>query len=113
MRAGYSFKTQDALIAPAFSFTLFNAVTAGPELMVNTKRDQPVNFGVKAGYQYKFLEAGVGGWYQLYSTDSYDSYKNGFAPSVYAAAHWKLFFVQWEYLNEHKVSIGIREQLND
>jgi hypothetical protein len=110
MRIGYSTETKDALIAPALNYT-FKAITVGAEMMVNTRDDAPVNFGLKASYQYSFVEIGGGYYYQLYSTDAYDKDKNGFATSVFAAAHWKVFFIEAEYLKEPKFSFGLRTNL--
>jgi len=110
MRTGYSFKSVDAFVAPALNYT-FNNITIGGEMMVNTKDNAPVNVGLKGSYQLGPIEAGAGAYYQLYSLDAYDKDRNGFAPSVFVAAHYKVFFVEAEYLKEAKLSIGLRANL--
>jgi hypothetical protein len=110
MRTGYSFKTVDAFVAPALNYT-FNNITLGGEMMVNVKDDAPVNVGLKGSYQFGILEAGAAAYYQVYSMDDYDKSRNGFAPGVFIAAHYKVFFVQYDYLKESKLSIGLKANL--
>lgn len=111
MRTGYSFKTVDAFVAPGINFKFADAVTVGTEMQVNTRDDAPVNLGAKLSYQHGPVEVGVGGYYQLYTLDAYDKSRNGFAPSAFAAAHWRVFFVQGGYLKQWELSIGIRANL--
>lgn len=114
MRAGYSFKTTDVFLTPGLNYTIANTVTLGGEMMVNLKQAAPVNFGFKASYQYKFIEVGSGIWAMVYSTDGVNNKganDNKFAGSVFVAAHLNKFFIQYEYLDQSKISIGVRENL--
>jgi kynureninase len=110
MRTGYSFKTNDALVAPGVNYTA-GGLNVGLEMIVNTRAEAPVDFGFRSSYQYKFLEAGAGTYYRLYSLDEYDKDRNHLAVSVFTAAHWKVFFVQYEYICENKLSIGLKVAL--
>lgn len=108
IRAGYSFKTVDAFVAPSIGYA-FNGFRITGEIMTNVKQDAPVNFGMQASYQYRFIEVGFGEWYMLYSLDAYDKNRNkGWVESAFIAAHYKTAFIKVEYLNEVKASVGVR-----
>lgn len=111
MRVGYSFKTVDALVAPSLNFSAHN-ITMAPEMIINTRDDQPVDFGIKLSYQVSFVEFGAARYFALFSTDAYDkTYANGWLNSVFVAAHYNKWFAQAEYSGQFRLSIGVREIL--
>jgi hypothetical protein len=111
MRIGLSTKTADALVAPALNFTAHN-ITLAPEMVINTKDNAPVDFGLKLSYQYKIFEAGAARYFALFSTDAYDKRTaNGWLNSYFLAVHCHKLFGQIEYADQIKLSIGIKEVL--
>jgi hypothetical protein len=109
MRTGWSVNTSEYIVSPSVSFQAHN-ISLQPEMIVYPKRDQPAEFGVKASCQYKFVEAGAGRYFALYSTDKFDEYRNCFANQFFVAGHYKKYFLQYGYDTKlgHLISVGVK-----
>jgi hypothetical protein len=112
IRVGWACKSNQPILAPSFNYS-FGGFAAGTEMVINTNEDAPVDFGFRASYTYKFIEAGVAGYYELYSTDEYDAYKNGWAKSVFVAAHLDRYFIQYDYLHGNRFTFGMCVKLTN
>lgn len=112
MRAGYAFKSQDLFVAPALHLSAHN-ISLIPEFIVSNKDNKPAYFGVRGSYQYRFIEAGAGHYFGLFSVDAYDKDKNGWYTSLFVAGHYKIWFIQYEYLRGNRISLGIKEQISN
>jgi hypothetical protein len=86
-------------------------ISIAAEMIVNLRPDMPGDFGGFVSYQYKFVEAGAGYYYQLYSTDKFDSYRNCWAANTFIVLHYKICFFKVEYMNEIRLGIGLKYQL--
>jgi hypothetical protein len=86
-----------------------------PELIINTADNAPAQFGLKISYEREIwkgsLQAGFGGYYDLYTTDKYDAYKNGLSGMLFISAHYDRFFVEYDYNNGSVFSFGMRENI--
>lgn len=107
MRTGYALKTNDCFTSAAAATTV-KGFSIGGEMMVLSRQDAPVSFGVRISYQIKSIEAGYGKYFDLYSTDKYDAYKNGFSDNFFVAIHKGIFFIQAEYKQQLQTSVGIK-----
>jgi hypothetical protein len=105
MRGGYALKQAGVIIAPAVNFKA-HGFAMSPEMIVNASTTQAVNFGLKLSYQYKFIEVGYGKYFDLYSTDKFDLYRNGFSNLLFVDAHYKNYF--FEVDNLLRLTIGAR-----
>ena len=110
MRGGLQANPKRVLIAPAVSYSIYG-FSLTPELVIFPSNDAPVRFGSRISYTFRFLEVGYGRYYETYSTDKYDSYKNGWVNMAFVAGHWKSFFAEYGYSKSSIFSIGIRERL--
>lgn len=111
MRSGYAFKSKDLFISGSMYLSAHN-ISLIPELIISNKDDKPAYFGLKASYQYKFIEMGAGHYFALLSVDAYDKDKvNGWHTSLFTAIHYKSWFIQYEYLRGNRLSIGVKEKL--
>ncbi len=110
MRSGYMFKTKEPFVSPAINFGAYG-LALSPEMIVCYKDNSPAYFGVKMSYQYKFIQAGYGRYFTLFSTDDYDKFKNGWSNMFFVSAHWKKFFLEYDYLNGNVLSIGFKENI--
>lgn len=120
MRAGWATKISKPVVATGF---YFNAHGFGitPEMIIPCDNSSGVNMGIKLSYKYKFIQAGYGRYFDWYTTDKYDSYKNGYSNSYFVAFHWKFnvermiekWFVEYSYndRNGSLITIGVREKL--
>lgn len=114
LRTGWATQQQGAFISPSIGYKA-NSFFVNAELVTNLKWDAPVQAGLKLSYQYRFAEIGSGIMYEAYTTDKYDWWKNGLVVPVFAALHYKIMYVQYEYQfggnvisNEQRISAGIR-----
>ncbi len=93
-------------IAPVLAL---NGFAVAPEMIINVKKDAPVNFGMKISYQYKFIELGYGRYYNLYTVDKYDSYRNGWSNLIFVSGHYNKWFIEAGYNKRISLSVGVRE----
>lgn len=113
MKGGFDMKTTDLVASTTINFAL-HGFALTPELIIKNKDTAPALFGLRVSYEHAIannlsLEAGSGRYFNLYSTDYYDKYKNHWSNLGFAALHWKKFFV--EYNTDLIGSIGFREKI--
>lgn len=108
LAGGYSDKS--LVVNPALGVNIKGAVIQG-EFKALTSSTQPALFGLHAGYQYKFIETGYGGYMMLYSADKYDSYKNKWVNGVYIRGYIKNLFLEYQHTDKHFVMTGIKIKL--
>jgi hypothetical protein len=112
IRIGMKTKPASPMIAAGVDFKI-NSIVISPEMIADVSNSEPVNFGLKAGYEYEVsesikLRAGAGIFYQLYSMDAYDKNRNGFTGNYFFSAQYKKWFGQAEYMGCVRLSIGMR-----
>lgn len=108
MRAGYNEIHKNPIIAPAVSYQAYGFGLAS-EMIVNTSRSAPASFGLKIRYQYKFIQVGYGRYYDLYSMDKYDSWRNEWVSMYFVSLHCRKWFIEYDYPGIY--TIGIKEPL--
>lgn len=103
----------------------FNSYGFGisPEIFIIDGLSEGANFGAKFSYEHYFgtigIQAGYGKYYDLYSTDEYDKYKNGFKDLYFISLHKTIeseilphdWFLEYDLYDGNCISIGIRETL--
>ncbi len=104
-RSGYNHSAFLA-IAPVMAY---NGFTVAPELIINIKKDAPVSPGIKISYQYKFIELGYGRYYDVYSMDKYDAYRNQWSNLFFVSGHYNKWFIEIGYNKRMSFSVGVRE----
>ena len=107
IRGGSTVNSVNPFFAPAASFSA-HGLTIYPEMKVYIKRDAPVNFGAKIGYTYKFIEIGYGRYFDLYSTDAYDKFRNEWRNLFFVSIHYNNLFLEYDYLKGSSISAGIK-----
>lgn len=114
MRTGYNFKTVDAFISGAVNFKT-HGFGLSPEMIVLSKQDAPVSFGLKMSYTIGSFEAGAGRYFDLINTDPYPENKlatpNGWSNDYFISYTKGIFFIEYEYKQGHRLSIGIKEEI--
>ena len=113
--AGYAFKTIEPVLSPVLNFEA-HGFSLSPTMIIHIKRDQPANFGLKFSYQWHFLQAGYGRFFDLYSTDKYNSYLNGWSNLFFVSLHVKInsevipndWFIEGDYDKQFLLSIGVK-----
>jgi hypothetical protein len=111
-RIGMNTKPLTAIVGAGIDFKA-HGFAISPEMIVDVNDDQPANFGLKISYGHKVMEnvslrAGVGYFYQLYTMDKYDSYKNGYRWNYFFSAQWERLFGMAEYMNGLRLSVGVK-----
>lgn len=111
MRAGISDKPVQFIVAPALTFTA-KQFTLASEMIVESDRGQPADFGLKASYSFGNVEAGAGYYYRLYSTDPTIKdvpSQNTFTCMPFVAYHYKQWFFEYDRLpGENLFTIGVK-----
>lgn len=117
LRLGMKTNPASPIIAPGIDFKAYGFAIS-PELIIDVAQTEPANFGLKLSYEYNvmsnvYLRAGAGMFYQLYTTDKYDLYKNGYIPNYFFSTQWKKLTGTIEYMDCIRLSIGVREKIAD
>jgi hypothetical protein len=115
IRTGWAFTTNELVLSPELNFEA-HGFALSPAMIIHIKRDQPANFGLKISYTYKFIEVGYGKYYDLYSMDKYDSYRNGWSDLYFVALHAKVnsevlpndWFIEEDYDKQFILNIGFK-----
>jgi hypothetical protein len=110
MRAGYAFKTVEPIISPSLGYS-FDNFSFNPEMVIHWKNTEPVDFGWKLSYQFKFIEFGAGPYYSIYSLDKnnkLEENRNHWYPLYFISAHYDGYFIELDYLNQPTISIGAK-----
>ncbi len=114
MRAGYSLRTNSPLVAPAIEFKAYG-LSLTPEVIINTADNAPGQMGVKMAYEATFnkwaIQTGYGRYFDLYTTDKYDAWKNGWSNLWFLSVHYDRFFLEYDYNKESVLSFGMRESI--
>ena len=110
MRIGYAFDTGEPIIAPAVSLEAYGLALSS-EMIIYTRDDMPVSFGSKLSYQYKFIQAGAGYYYNIYSLDKGFKSYDGRAGMLFVSAHYDRFFLEYDYKNQSVLSFGMKETI--
>lgn len=109
MRAGYNEIYKNPIIASAIAYQTHGFGLAS-EMIVNTSRSAPVSFGLKLSYQYKFIQVGYGRYYDLYTMDKYDAWRNKWRSMYFISLHCRKWFIEYDYSGVY--TIGIKERLS-
>lgn len=112
-RAGYRNNPNELIIAAAVNFKAYGFALS-PELIASTSDASAANFGLKMSYRYKWVEAGYGWYFNLYSTDAYDKGRNGSGSLYFVSVFVRKWFLSCDYnqyVNSVSFSIGYRETI--
>lgn len=113
MRAGCTATLSNPFLAIAPHLAAHN-IALTPEMIINVRDNEPVDMGLKISYQYKFIEAGVGRYANLYSLDGVNNHgqqSNGWSNLYFVQLHWKKYFFEYDYMNGSKFGIGVRQTI--
>lgn len=115
IRVGMKTKPASPVLATGIDFKA-HGFGITPELIIDVAQDQPANFGMKVFYEKYISEkvsirGGGGYFYQLYTTDKYDAYKNGFTGNAFVAAQYDKWFGMAEYMGSMRLYIGVRSTI--
>jgi hypothetical protein len=105
LRVGVGDKISNTFFAPSINF-IAHHIAFGPEIIVQTSRDEPANFGLHLSYQVAFIEVGAARYFSLYSLDKYDENKNGWCNAAFMSLHFYNWFVQYQYMRGNNFSVG-------
>lgn len=115
MRAGYSVNTVDVVVAAGMQFSAHN-LFLHPEMMVYTRDDAPVCFGLKIGYSHPFsgdwwIAGGYGRYFDLFSTNKGNTNRNGWSNMLFANVGWTKWFAEYDYRKGNVITIGVKEPI--
>lgn len=115
-RAGYNVSWQKPVFGAGIEFEA-HGLALIPEMIVYSSKEKPVLFGLKLSYERNIndtwsVQVGAGRYFELYSTDAYDKYKNGWSSLFFGTVHYDKWFAEYNYTtNGSIISIGVRESL--
>lgn len=117
IRAGYGTKYSRPIISTGFQYHFNEYFNAGPDLVVDVAQEAPASIGAKIGFTKRFIEIGPAIYWQMYG-QSANTIKNSPNKLVYSGFIKKAFnikntklFVQYQYLDSHHLTIGVKEFL--
>lgn len=116
MRIGYNSKQVSGFVSPAL-YVQYKGFVFSPELVINASNDASVDMGAKFSYNVMVnqeldirAEIGLCRYYQAYSLDKYDAYRNHWSNGLLFNLHLKKYFGGIQYLgNEVSYYIGVRQ----
>jgi hypothetical protein len=118
MQVGMADNPVQFIISPSLDYEFYSFHVNG-QMIVETSREAPVDFGMKISYQYNFIETGIGYYYRYYTADPIDKSdcpeckENTFAPLLFVSAHYDKWFVEYDRIQEANMfTVGIKYQLN-
>ena len=110
--AGFS-NTGSPAANTSLGFDFHNAIVQA-DMVVLTKKDQPVYLGMRGGYNFIkgniTIQPFVGRYIELYTLEKYDAYKNGWRYMFGLKAYYKQVFIQAQISHINVISIGITQK---
>lgn len=117
IRAGYGTKYSRPVVSTGFQYHFNECVNIGPDLIIDVAQQAPASIGLKFGLTKSFVEIGPAIYWQMYgqSATTVKQSPNKFVYSAFIKVSkqvWKAkMFIQYQYIDNHQITIGIKEFL--